>query len=289
MLSALLLAALVRGFVVPSPGDHSRTLRIGGVERHFVLHLPRPARRGRLPVVVVLHGAGGSGRGVAAGTGFSAEADRRGFVAVYPDGIDGGWNDGRGTGGADDVAFVRAMLDTLAGELRTDPDRVYAAGISNGAMFTHRLACELPGTFAAIAAVAGGLPASVAPRCTGGPPLAFIGFNGTADRLVPFEGGGELLSATASAAHWATVDGCDPSPSASLRPDRAPGDGTRVRRWTWSGCTPGTAVVLYAVGGGGHSWPGSAPMHVPLLGRTTRDVSATRTIATFFLTHPRGR
>ena len=145
MLSPLLLLALVRAFALPSPGDHSRTLRVGGVDRHFVLHIPRPARRGRLPLVVVLHGAGGNGRRMAAGTGFSAEADRRGFVAVYPDGIDGGWNDARAADGADDVAFVRAMLDTLAGELRTDPDRVYAAGISNGAMFTHRLACDLPG------------------------------------------------------------------------------------------------------------------------------------------------
>ena len=289
MLSALLLLTLFRAVVMPSPGDHSRTLRVGGVERHFVVHIPRPARRGRLPLVVVLHGAGGSGRGVAAGTGFSAEADRRGFVAVYPDGIDGGWSDGRGPDAADDVAFVRTLLDTLAGELRTDSDRVYAAGISNGAMFTERLACELPGTFAAIAAVAGGLPVSLAPRCTGGPPVSFIAFNGTADRLVPFEGGGELLSATASAAHWATVDGCDASPTSSLRPDRAPADGTRVRRWSWPGCAPGTAVALYAIGGGGHSWPGAAPMHVPLLGRTTRDLSATRTIATFFLAHPRTR
>jgi polyhydroxybutyrate depolymerase len=289
MLSALLLLALVRAPAVPSPGDPSRTLRVGGVDRHFVLHIPRPARRGRLPLVVVLHGAGGNGRRMAAGTGFSAEADRRGFVAVYPDGIDGGWNDARAADGADDVAFVRAMLDTLAGELRTDPDRVYAAGISNGAMFTHRLACELPGTFAAIAAVAGGIPASATARCTGGPPVSFIAFNGTADRLVPFDGGGELLSATASAAHWAAVDGCDPSPSSVLRPDRAPADGTRIRRWSWTGCAPGTAVTLYAVGGGGHSWPGAAPMHVPVLGRTTRDMSATRTIAAFFLAHPRIR
>jgi polyhydroxybutyrate depolymerase len=289
MVSALLLAALVRAFVIPSPGDQSRTLRVGGIERHFVLHIPRPARRGRLPLVVVLHGAGGSGSRMAAGTGFSAEADRRGFVAVYPDGIDGGWNDGRAPDATDDVAFVRAMLDTLAGELRTDPDRIYAAGISNGAMFTHRLACELPGAFAAIAAVAGGIPAAAASRCTTGPPVSFIGFNGTADRLVPFEGGGELLSAMASAAHWAAVDGCGPSPSSTLRPDRAPADGTRVRRWSWIGCAPGASVVLYAVGGGGHSWPGAAPMHVPLLGRTTRDLSATRTIAAFFLAHPRIR
>lgn len=285
MLSALLLAALT----LPSPGDHARTLLVDGIERRYVLHMPRPARRGPLALVVLLHGAGGTGRRIAASTGFSAEADRRGFVAVYPDGVDGEWHDGRGSDAIDDVGFVRSLLDTLAGELPVDARRVYAAGISNGAMFAQRLGCDLPGRFAAIGAVAGAMPAAVAARCAGGPPMSFIGFNGTADQLVAFDGGGALESATASAAHWAAADGCDPAPASSLEPDRAPADGTRVRRWHWTGCAPGTAVTLYAIHGGGHSWPGGYQPRIAILGRTTRDLSATRTIAAFFLAHPRMR
>jgi len=285
MLSALLLAALS----LPSPGDHARTLLVNGIERHYIVHLPRPARRGRLPVVVLLHGAGGTGRRVAVSTGFSAEADRRGFVAVYPDGVDRSWNDGRSTGGVDDVLFIRTMVDTLARELAIDPRRIYAAGISNGSMLAHRLGCELPGTFAAIAAVSGGMPSVITAHCTAGPPVSFIGFNGTADRLVSFEGGGGLESATASAAHWAAADGCDATPAAAFLPERAPSDGTRVRRWTWSGCAPGTAVTLYAIHGGGHSWPGGYQSRLAVLGVTSRELSATRAIAAFFLAHPRPR
>ncbi len=275
-----MLAALLTALVaLPSPGDHPRTIHVGGVERHYVLHIPRPARRGPLALVVLLHGAGGSGRRVAASTGFSAEADRRGFVAVYPDGLDGVWGD--------DAPFIRAMLDSVAHEVRVDPDRRYAAGISNGAMFVHRLGCELPGTFAAIAAVAGGMQDETAAACGTASSLSFIAFNGTTDRLIPFDGGDGRLSATESAAHWARTDGCgaplDPVPIA----DRAPHDGTRVRRTTWTGCPPGTAVVLYAVGGGGHTWPGTWATRLRILGRTTRDVSATRVIAAFFLAHPR--
>jgi polyhydroxybutyrate depolymerase len=188
-----------------------------------------------------------------------------------------------------DVDFVRSMLDTLTRELPVDPGRIYAAGISNGAMFAHRLGCELPGTFAAIAAVAGGMPLAIAERCADGPPLSFIAFNGTADRLVPFDGGGALMAATPSAAHWAAADGCDATPVSALEPDRAPSDGTRVRRWSWTGCAGGTAVTLYAVNGGGHSWPGGYQPRLRILGRTTRDLSATRTIAAFFLAHPRVR
>lgn len=285
MVSALLLAALS----LPSPGDHLRSLVVDGIERHYVVHLPRPARRGPLALVLLLHGAGGTGRRVAASTGFSAEADRRGFVALYPDGVGGEWHDGRGPDGVDDIAFVRLMLDTVASELPVDGARIYAAGISNGAMFAHRLGCELPGRFAAIAAVAGGLPVMIAERCASGAPLSFIAFNGTADRLVPFDGGAALEAAAASAAHWAARDGCDPAPVSSLEPDRAPADGTRVHRWTWSGCAGGTAVTLYAIHGGGHSWPGGYQARIRILGRTTRDLSATRTIAAFFLAHPRVR
>jgi polyhydroxybutyrate depolymerase len=285
MLSALLLTALT----ILSPGDHARTLMVDGVARHYVIHMPRPARRGPLALVVLLHGAGGSGRKVAASTGFSAEADRRGFVAVYPDGVGGEWHDGRWPDAVNDVGFVRSMLDTLARELPMDARRVFAAGISNGAMFAHRLACELPGRFAAIGAVAGAMPGGVAERCTGAPPVSFVAFNGTADQLVAFDGGGALESATASAAHWAAADGCDATPASSLEPDRAPADGTRVRRWSWSGCVPGTAVTLYAIHGGGHSWPGGYQSRIAVLGRTTRDVNATRLIAAFLLAHPRAR
>ena len=85
---------------------------------------------------------------------------------AYPDGAGRRWNDGRAVGAErDDVGFVRALIDSLERELEIDPRRVYATGISNGGMFAHRLACELPGVLAAIAPVAGALPAALAERC----------------------------------------------------------------------------------------------------------------------------
>ncbi len=283
--SLLALATVVATPHQPS-GDYDRTLRVGGALRHYVVHLPPATEGRRLPVVLLLHGSGGTGRQVAAATGFAAEADLRGFVAVYPDGQGGDWNDGRTADGPDDVAFVRALLDTLARSIRIQPRRVYAAGISSGGIFAHRLACELPGRLAAIAVVAGGMPPAVAARCGAVPPVALIAFNGTEDQLIPYAGG-DLLSAGESPALWAGVDHCTPDPRTVPLADRAGGDSTTVRRTTWPRCDPGTDVVLYTISGGGHSWPGSAPMRVPLLGRTTQDLSATRTIGAFFAAHAR--
>ncbi len=169
-----------------------RTLRVSGVERTYLLDVPPSYRPGTpAPLVMVFHGAGGSGRRMAPHTGFSRLAGREGFVAVYPDGLGRRWNDGRSAlATRDDVGFVKALLDTLERELSLDSTRVYAAGISNGAMFSYRLACELPGVFAAIAPVAGATPANLAESCGRTAPVSVLAIQGTADPLLPYAGGG---------------------------------------------------------------------------------------------------
>ena len=262
--------------------------------RTFRLRLPPGYADGHpVPLVVVLHGGGGNGRHMARHIGMGAIADRERFAVAYPDGIGGFWNDGRGitSRGIDDVGFIRTLLDTLSRRLRIDSTRIYATGISNGAMFAHRLACELPGRFAAIAPVAGGMPAALVGQCTGSP-VSVLSIQGTADRLVPYEGGtvagtrGEVLSAAASAAHWARIAGCAPAPVTTPLPDRAPRDGTTIRHTGYRGCN-GRAISLYTVTGGGHTWPGGEATSVRLMGRTSRDISASREIWRFFAAHPR--
>lgn len=271
----------------------ARTLRLGGLERSWLVHLPSPMPAGRaLPLLLVLHGGGGRARGIAEHTRFDRLADREGFVVVYPAGIRGRWNDGRGLSGAphDDVAFIRAVLDSVARETRIDPARIYATGISNGAMFAHRLACDLPGRFAAIAPVAGALPAALAPTCAGAEPVSVLAIQGTEDRLVPYDGGGvarvrgAVLSARESLAHWARRAGCG-ALEAGRRTDRV-SDGTALVHLAHAGCASG-AVELYEVRGGGHTWPGGPRVTARLLGRTTRELDATRAIWDFFAAHPR--
>lgn len=273
----------------------ARTLRVDGHIRRYRLYAPPPGSRAGAPLalVMVLHGAGGTAARVARHTGFTQLAEREGFAVAYPEGLEHRWNDGRGFRARhDDVGFIRVLLDTLRRELDPDPRRIYATGISNGAMFAHRLACDLPGVFAAIAPVAGALPAPLEAGC-GAAPVSVAAFQGTSDRLVSYSGGGvglagrrgAILSARGTAEFWARVDGCGSEPDEAAEPNRSPEDGTRVTRTTWNRCADGREVTLYTIEGGGHTWPGGPAVGAGV-GRVTRDLSATETIWRFFRQHP---
>jgi len=187
---------------------------------------------------------------------------------------------------------VAAGAAPLGRELSVDPRRVYATGISNGAMFSYRLACDLPGVFAAIAPVAGAMPAALAAGCAHTAPVSVLALQGTADPLMPYGGGGvarrrgRVLSAKRSIEFWAAVSGCAAAPVTTAEPDRAPDDGTRARRTVYGGCRDGRAVELYTIEGGGHTWPGGPPAG-RAVGRVSRELDATPLIWSFFARHAR--
>lgn len=285
------MVALLFGSRLPAQSgglEQTRSLEVDGVRRSYLIVVPGSSgAERRTPLVLVLHAAGGDGRGIARHTGFTDLARREGFTVVYPDGIGGRWNDGRRPGGRDDVGFVRALLETIGREFPVDSGRIYATGLSNGAMFAHRLACELPGVLAAIAPVGGAFPAALAGRCADASPVSVIAIQGTADRSIPFEGGGgprgKVLSAERSVGLWARAGTCAEPPVAAPAIDTA-GDGTRLLRLIYGGCNGDREVALYTIVGGGHTWPGGPP-DAGLAGRISRELDATRAIWQFFQRH----
>jgi polyhydroxybutyrate depolymerase len=284
----------------PANADAIGGVTAGGAVRAYLLHAPAPAPPGRLPLVLAFHGGTSTPQGMAELTGLDRLADRDGFVVVYPAGIGRSWNDGRGntpaaTQGVDDVAFVRTLLDQLEARLPIDLGRVYATGISNGAIFSERLGCELSSRISAIAPVAGSLATNLAPACHPALPVSMLAINGTADPLVPYGGGhvdgrgsgGDVISAPSAASLWRGLDGCPGAAVTSGLPDRAH-DGTSVTIQSWSGCAAGAAVELYTVEGGGHTWPGG-PQYAPaaLVGIASRQLDAGEVIWAFLAAHPR--
>jgi polyhydroxybutyrate depolymerase len=185
-------------------GSHKLEITVDGLKRTFLLRVPPAIRENKpLPLIVVLHGTYGTGLKMEIGLGFDPYADERGFYAAYPDAYqDPGkrqtarWNDGRGTlessyTGIDDVKFITAMIDDIAGQVPLDRSRVYVTGASNGGMMTYRLGCETSGVFAGLAPVIGNIPEPIFGACHPSSPLNFMAINGDNDPFIPF-GGGEV-------------------------------------------------------------------------------------------------
>lgn len=249
-----------------------------------------------LPVVLLFHGGGGDPDGMAALTGMDRIAAREGFLAVYPQGVNENWNDGRPgiNSDVDDVAFVAALLDDLALRYTLDPRRVYATGISNGGHFSNRLAFDLSDRVAAIAPVAASLSVTLADGPPPPRPMPVLLISGTDDPLAPYNGGkiglppllnrGEQRAVPDAVRYWVQLNAANALAITTTDPDRAPFDGTRVRRERYEATTADSAPVeLLAVDGGGHTWPGGRQyLPASLIGRTSRDIDASEEIWRFF-------
>jgi polyhydroxybutyrate depolymerase len=245
------------------------------------------------PTVIVLHGALGTGGGTAMTTGFAEAAARRGFTAVFPDGIHTQWHDGRAGGpdGPDDVGFIRELVRRLVADGVADPRRIYLAGISNGGMMSFTLACKSGDLFAGIGTVIANMPAGIEP-CTPRP-MPVVMVNGTNDPMVPYGGGevglrggrGEVWSVERTAGFFAERDGCgQPVSEALAHQDQA--EETAVTRFSWSNCRPGTSVTLYRVEGGGHALPGRRSLLPRILGPSNHDIVGAEVIMDAFAQTP---
>src|SRR5262249_54917067 len=172
-----------------------KAIEVDGRARRYLVHEPAEGTAPR-PLVIVLHGGGGSAQQAERGSDFDEVADRNGFVVVYPDSLGGYWNDGRGVSfmraqrdNIDDVKFIRAMVDQIAQENKIDRRRVFATGLSNGGLMSHRLAAEASDMIAAIAPVAGGMAPSIAEAFNPRQPVSILIIQGEADPVVPIDGG----------------------------------------------------------------------------------------------------
>lgn len=281
--------------VAAAPPSGAAALDFGGLVRTYELHVPAGARPTAL--VVNLHAAGATGRDQAALTHYNAVADAHGFAVVYPDGIDMSWADGRGAStpdrqGIDDVGFLTALASKLASDYGISPGRVYVTGLSAGAFMANRLACDRADVFAAIAPVAGTLGSNVG--CAPSRPVAVLAAYGTADPIVPFDGGpmtgrggvSDIVSAPALVQRWRQLNGCADTPT--QQPLAPSGDGTQTDRIDYPQCAPGGEVVFMRVNGGGHTWPG-APEVLPAqaVGPASRGFDAAETSWRFFDSHGR--
>ncbi|UTH73125.1 PHB depolymerase family esterase [Chromobacterium sp. IIBBL 290-4] len=248
--------------------------------RSYVLAMPETMPAGLRPLVILLHGHGGSARqllgqglGAAPLSAWLKIADREGLLLIAPDGVKGGdgrqgWHDCRADAvtnpKVDDVAFLDALIDQAVAQRRADPLRIYLMGMSNGGMMTLRMAAERGARLAAFATVG----ASMARRSECAPaahPLPGLIVAGTADPVVPFRGGevsllagkgrGEVISVNDTVARWRKLDGEDGQAAVTeTLPHLRPEDPT-LAVWSRWGGSRGLPLWQLTIQGGGHVEP----------------------------------
>jgi polyhydroxybutyrate depolymerase len=276
-------------------GPVTRTLVHEDAQRSYILHIPASVDQTQpAALVVALHGGTGNAQIMIDSSEFNQVADDNGFIVAYPNGagqLDDKlltWNGGTCCGYAqrnnvDDTGFIRAMVADIQTIAAVDPKRIYAAGMSNGAIMSYRLACEAADLFAAIAPVAGTLNFS---PCNPAETVSVIGFHGTADQHIPYQGGFgpeslvevDFASVQDSVNFWVSFNGCNPQAQKDVVDE--------IEHETWSGCRDGSAVELYTIVDGGHAWPGGNPGWAggdP----PTQVLSASQAIWEFFAAHPK--
>ncbi len=234
------------------PGDGAGKLMHGGVERSFLLFVPASYDNTKpVPLVLNFHGGRSNATAQRRFSKMNILADAKGFIVVYPEGLNGAWDAGACCSGTrvDDVGFTRAVVEHMKKNACIDPRRVYSTGMSNGGRMTYRLGCEAADVFAAIAPVAGikSWPdLDNTPGCKPSRPISLIDFQGTADTSHIRYQEGQIKE-------WIAFNGCtDAAPKETFRK----GDHYCS---TYSQCKAGTTVTFCVVPEGGHCWPGSYP------------------------------
>ncbi len=256
---------------ITSPGTYRFNFVHGGLKREYIVYVPAGLPSGPAPMLLALHGGGGDMDFQADNYGLKQKADGAGYIAVFPNGYSrfpGGilatWNAGNCCGQArdkqvDDVGFLKAVIERVSRQANIDRNRVFATGMSNGAMMSYRLACELPTMIRGIAPVAGTDNTKV---CNPARPVPVIHFHAKDDTHVLFAGGAgkdafrnrdmvtDFTSVPVTIRKWVEIDQARPEAERVLTVPGAACDlhGAGQR---------GAPVKLCVTESGGHSWPGA--------------------------------
>lgn len=271
----------------------AETVRLG--DRWYDIELP--ANPIGAPLILALHGGGGDPDQFASASGLARVANRAGFAVAFPAGTGRRgerlltWNGGYCCGsaarkGVDDIGFLKAVIRDASDRFGVDGSGVYLTGMSNGSILSETFAAKNPSLVRAVAGVAGTMDTSRT-RVQGKVPALII--HGTADTMVPYEGGQGDTSLTrtdfasvpsvvkAFLAPWGGV-----LAETSRTIDRR-NDGTSVLVTDYQ---KGGRVVLrlMKIEGGAHHWPGGRKAR--LSEGKTQEIDANTEILNFFALHP---
>jgi polyhydroxybutyrate depolymerase len=272
----------------------SGTLQRPEGPRHYLAALPEPnaladsSTTGRLPLVIVLHGAGASAAQVL-GMAFPPSplsvwlqiAARERVIVVAADAGKGGWSDcfasDKRVAKKDDVAFIGALIDHAVARHGADPERVYVVGVSRGGLMAYRIAAEIPHRLAAFSSLLACMPPTGrAAAPTRALPALIVGC--TADPFMPYAGGKffktlgfmkPVRSIDDSVRVWRELAGLRDAHSVTELPRNPASGRTRATRYIWGDKPDGMQVGLYRIEHGGHAEPSRTKRYPGFINRLT--------------------
>lgn len=286
----IVLLLVLLGF---SPPASAETIRLG--DRWYDIELPAEPKGA--PLILALHGGGGDPVQYASASGLARAANRAGFAVAFPAGTGRRgerlltWNGGYCCGsaarkGVDDLGFLKEVIEDASRRFGVDGTGVYLTGMSNGSIMSETFAAKNPGLVRAVAGVSGTIDTSRI-RVQGKIPALII--HGTADTMVPYEGGqGDTSLTRTDFASVASVVQSFLAPwggvlAETTRNIDRKDDGTSVVVTDYQ---KGGRVVLrlMTIKGGAHHWPGGRKAR--LSEGKTREIDANTEILRFFAANP---
>lgn len=259
-----------------------------GEARKYLLHVPEGYDPSvPTPLVISIHGFAEWPAHQMNLSHWNDLADEENFIVVYPrgSGFPLRWRTNGLGESMLDVQFISDLIDQLQKEYNIDSHRIYVNGLSNGGGMSLQLACKLSDHIAAFGGVAGAYVLAWE-NCQTERPVPAIIFHGTADPIVPFEGGPSesfdvpFPNITEWVQDMAEKNGCERIPKT------IPTQG-EVSGYHFTDCDQNADVDYYIIDGGGHSWPGGDPLPQWIVGHTSDDINATQTMWKFFIAHPK--
>jgi polyhydroxybutyrate depolymerase len=292
LLIVLLPAAAFAQFL--EPGDHHVKISTPDGDRPYLVHIPKGDSSAPMPLVMMLHGAGGNAENAARAYGWPEKADVEHFVVVFPQGTPpfpnlpanlltnpNLWNDHRPNmklHTVDDVAYLSAVLDDCQRRANIDLKRIYVTGFSNGASMTFHLATQLSSRIAAIAPVSGHCFLDDAKLAH---PIPLMLTVGDSDPLNPLNGGLAKNPWGAPTTKPAMIDSVNDWLRFNHAQDTDPKSETHGSVTTQSYAD--NSIIFVTVKGQGHEWPGHRrTLPRAMTGPTNMSYDATTAIWDFF-------
>ena len=252
------LFLLIIAFLSAGHAQQMASITHDGTVRVFHYYIPSNLQPNEsVPLLIALHGLTQTGSGLMDITQFNAIAESERFIVCYPSGLQNAWNANMNVtvSTADDKGFIEKLVDYFELTYNSNPARRYLCGMSNGGFMSHKMVCESSYCFAAIASVSGVMSDTTYNNCNPQHATPILQIHGTADAIVPYNGGGATGSSVGDMlTKYQQLYGANPTPVITAMPNPNLTDLSYPELHSY---VNGAAAIRHVkIYGGGHQWPG---------------------------------